>query len=84
MRENLFGTIIPDSVIARLEGAEDQAAEGLTVCLDLMSEFAATPGIAGVHLMAPRNPSVLRGVIEAWRARAPSAKSARPPSAKRA
>jgi methylenetetrahydrofolate reductase (NADPH) len=84
MRENLFGTIIPDSVIARLEGAEDQAAEGLTVCLDLMSEFAATPGIAGVHLMAPRNPSVLRGVIEAWRARAPSAKSARAPSAKRA
>jgi methylenetetrahydrofolate reductase (NADPH) len=76
MRENLFGTIMPDSLIARLEGAADQASEGLQVCLDLMSELSEVPGIAGVHLMAPRNPSALRGVIEAWRARAPSAKRA--------
>jgi methylenetetrahydrofolate reductase (NADPH) len=74
MRENLFGTIIPDSVIARLEGAADQAAEGRKVCLDLMAELGDVPGIAGVHLMAPRDSSVLRGIIEDWRKTAPSAR----------
>jgi methylenetetrahydrofolate reductase (NADPH) len=71
MRENLFGTIIPDSLIERLEGAQDQAAEGQRICLDLMRELSDVRGVAGVHLMAPRNPSVLRGIIETWRATAP-------------
>ena len=36
MREKLFGTIIPDAIIERLETAADPAAEGRRICVDLM------------------------------------------------
>ena len=34
MKNHLFGTIIPDAMIARLEGATDQAAEGRRICIE--------------------------------------------------
>ena len=63
MKEKLFGTIIPDVTIARLEGATDPAAEGRKICLDLMAEFATIPGVAGVHIMAPGNDGAIADVI---------------------
>ena len=51
MRENLFGTIIPDGLIARLEAAGDPGAEGRKICIELMQALHGMPGIAGVHLM---------------------------------
>jgi methylenetetrahydrofolate reductase (NADPH) len=65
MREKLYGTIIPDSVIARLDGAEDAAAEGRRICLDLLHELADIPGVAGAHIMAPGNEAVIPEVIAA-------------------
>jgi len=65
MREHLFGTIIPDSVIDRIEKANDPKAEGVKVCADLAHEFAEIPGISGVHVMAPRNDEAVPRVIEA-------------------
>ena len=47
----LFGTIIPDALIARLEDARDPAAEGRRICIELIQALKAMPGIAGVHLM---------------------------------
>ena len=63
MREKLFGTIIPDATVARLEGASDPAAEGRKLCLDLMKELATIPGVAGVHIMAPGNDAAVPDVI---------------------
>ena len=63
MREKLFGTIIPDATVARLEAAADPAAEGRRICLDLMAELAAIPGVAGVHIMAPGNEAAIAEVI---------------------
>jgi methylenetetrahydrofolate reductase (NADPH) len=63
MKEKLFGTIIPDAMIARLEAAGDPAAEGRRLCLDLMRELAAIPGVAGVHIMAPGNEAAIADVI---------------------
>jgi methylenetetrahydrofolate reductase (NADPH) len=63
MREKLYGTIIPDETVARLEAASDPAAEGRRLCLDLMKELAAIPGIAGVHIMAPGNEAAIADVI---------------------
>ena len=63
MKERLFGTIIPDATIARLEAASDPAAEGRRLCLDLMQELAKVPGIAGVHIMAPGNEAAIADVI---------------------
>ena len=63
MREKLFGTIIPDAVIARLEQAADPRREGIRICAELMRELASIPAIAGAHLMAPQNPSAIPEVI---------------------
>ena len=63
MKEKLFGTIIPDALVARLEGAADQREEGKKICVELLRELATIPGIAGAHIMAPVNPSVVPEVI---------------------
>jgi methylenetetrahydrofolate reductase (NADPH) len=69
MRAHLFGTIIPDRLIERLEGAADQAAEGERICVELIEELAQTPGVAGVHVMAPANEAAVPRVIVQARAR---------------
>ena len=64
MREKLFGTIIPDATVKRLEEAKDPAAEGRRSCIDLMRELATIPGVAGVHIMAPGNEAAIADVIK--------------------
>ncbi len=63
MREKLFGTIIPDATVARLEAASDPAAEGRKICLELLHELSAIPGVAGAHIMAPGNEAAIADVI---------------------
>ncbi len=63
MKEKLFGTIIPDRLIARLEQAADARAEGRKICVELLQQLAETPGIAGAHIMAPQNPAAIAEVI---------------------
>lgn len=53
MRENLWGTTIPDALIDRLENARDQKAEGTAICAELIAAYSEIDGISGVHLMAP-------------------------------
>jgi methylenetetrahydrofolate reductase (NADPH) len=69
MKENLFGTIIPDAFIARLEQASDPAAEGQRIALALIEELATIPGVAGVHIMAPANETAVPSVIAEARKR---------------
>lgn len=64
MRDNLFGTLIPDAVIARLEGAADARAEGVKICVELLQELADIPGVAGAHIMAPLNEASVPEAIE--------------------
>jgi methylenetetrahydrofolate reductase (NADPH) len=63
MRKHLPGTIIPDALIARLEGAADPAAEGRRACVELMRELAEIPGVAGAHVMAPANAVAIPQVL---------------------
>jgi methylenetetrahydrofolate reductase (NADPH) len=53
MRDNLFGVSVPDAVVARLEQAEDPAAEGRRICIEMIQGLRTISGVAGVHLMAP-------------------------------
>ena len=53
MRDNLWGVLVPDRIIERMEQAVDPAAEGVAVCSELIEAMQEIPGIAGVHLMAP-------------------------------
>ncbi len=69
MRNNLFGTIIPDSMVERMEKAADPAAEGRSICVEYMEELATIPGVAGVHIMAPGNDAAVPDVIRAARGR---------------
>lgn len=57
MNDNLYGVTVPDRIVERLDAAADQAAEGRAICLELVEGLARIPGIAGVHLMAPQQPS---------------------------
>jgi methylenetetrahydrofolate reductase (NADPH) len=67
MREKLFGTLIPDETVERLERAADPKAEGKRICVELMQELAEIPGIAGAHIMAPQSLSSIPEVIAASR-----------------
>jgi methylenetetrahydrofolate reductase (NADPH) len=71
MQQRLYGTIIPQRLVERLEHAGDPATEGERIAVELIEEFAAIPGVAGVHLMAPANEDALPRVIAAARKRLP-------------
>lgn len=64
MREKLFGTIIPESFIRRLEQAADPKREGRRLCIEVLQELAEIPGVAGAHVMAPMNFAEIPAVIE--------------------
>ena len=69
MQHHLYGTIIADRYIARLEQAADPAAEGLRICVELIEELSTIRGVAGVHLMAPGNDAAIPEAIKAARPR---------------
>ena len=71
MKQHLYGTIIPDAFIDRLERAADPAAEGTRIAVALIEELAEIPGIAGVHIMAPANEAAVPAVIAEARKRLP-------------
>jgi methylenetetrahydrofolate reductase (NADPH) len=76
MRRHLFGTIIPDAMVARLEAAKDPATEGRRICVETIEELSRIPGVAGVHIMAPGNDAALPEVIAAARRTVAAAASA--------
>jgi methylenetetrahydrofolate reductase (NADPH) len=53
MRDKLFGTVMPDEVIQRMEGARDPLDEGVKICAELMQQAKEIEGVSGAHLMAP-------------------------------
>ena len=65
MRERLFGTIIPDAIVARLEDASDPRAEGKRICVELLGALQHIKGVAGAHIMAPLNEASIPEVIVA-------------------
>ena len=54
IRRNVAGVHIPDAVIDRLAGAQDQKQEGVDLCVDLIEQVREIEGISGVHIMAYR------------------------------
>lgn len=65
MKEKLYGALIPEDIVARLERAADPKSEGKKICIELMQQLVETPGIGGVHVMAPQNHAALAEVIAA-------------------
>jgi len=67
IKEKLFGAVIPDALINRLERAKDPAAEGRLVCIEMVRELADVPHVSGVHIMAPGNDAAVPDIIKAAR-----------------
>ena len=67
IKEKLFGAIIPDAIVERMERASDPAAEGRRICLDIVRELSDVPQVAGVHIMAPGNELAVPDIIVAAR-----------------
>src|SRR5690349_2469877 len=65
MKEKLYGAMIPDRLVERLERAADSKTEGRKICVELLQQLAETPGVAGAHVMAPAFHSAIGPVIEA-------------------
>jgi methylenetetrahydrofolate reductase (NADH) len=68
IKNHLFGAIIPEAFIERLERAADPAVEGRRICLEVIEALAAIPGVAGAHIMAPGNDAAVPQVIAEARA----------------
>ncbi len=64
MHENLWGVSIPEWIFKRLEAAADQKAEGRRICAELIQELATIDGVAGAHLMAPRQEAEMAAAVE--------------------
>jgi len=67
MKSHLFGTIIPDALIKRMEEAADPEREGVRICAELIAELSTIPGVSGAHVMAPGNDAAIPEVISAAR-----------------
>ncbi len=67
IKEKLYGAVIPDALIARMETAIDPAAEGRAICVDVIRALSEIPHVAGVHIMAPGNDAAVPLVIAAAR-----------------
>jgi len=65
IRDKLFGSIIPDAVVDRLERAGDPVKEGRKICSEIVEELAHVPGVAGVHIMAPGSDAGLAEAVAA-------------------
>lgn len=57
------GIHIPDSVIKRLEGAQDQKKEGKQLCIDIINEVKEIKGVSGVHVMAYRQEEYVAEIV---------------------
>jgi methylenetetrahydrofolate reductase (NADPH) len=64
MRRHVPGMHIPDAIIKRLAGAQDQAREGRNICVELIQEYRSVPGVSGVHVMAYRQEESVAEAIE--------------------
>lgn len=67
IKEKLFGAIIPDELVGRMDEASDPLAEGRRIALGLVRDLAGIPQVAGVHIMAPGNDAAVPEIITAAR-----------------
>lgn len=64
IRSNVPGIHIPDAVIARLEGAQDQKKEGKQICIDVINEVKEIKGVSGIHVMAYRQEEYVAEIVD--------------------
>lgn len=63
IRSNVPGIHIPDGIIARLEGAEDQKREGKKICVEILQQVREMAGVSGAHVMAYRQEELVADIV---------------------
>lgn len=63
IRNHVAGVHIPDEIVTRLEHAAKPAREGRRICVELIQEIRQIAGVAGVHIMAPRQERFVPAII---------------------
>jgi 5,10-methylenetetrahydrofolate reductase len=64
MNDHLPGVHVPDAITAALDSADDEAAVGLHLTIDVVKGIRGIDGIAGVHLMAMGHDDSVRAVVD--------------------
>ncbi len=64
LQENRSSVSIPDSVISRLEKADDPREEGQRICAEQLTQMAKVPGVSGVNIIASTDLSMIPAVIQ--------------------
>ena len=64
MNENLFGVDVPEQIIRRLEGTENQKEESKKICIELIETYRSIQGVKGVHLMGHKKEDVISEIIK--------------------
>ena len=62
-----LGFIVPDAVVSRLKGipSEKQSAEGVKICVELISRIKEIKGVKGIHLMTGDCEELAPAIIDA-------------------
>jgi len=69
MKDKLFGSIIPEAMIERMERSSDGVEEGCRIAIELIEQVARIQGVSGVHIMAPNNDDAVPVLIREARQR---------------
>jgi methylenetetrahydrofolate reductase (NADPH) len=64
MRDNVPGMSIADEYIKRMEGAADPKEEGVAICVELIRQLQALPGVRGIHIMPVMWESITPRIVE--------------------
>jgi methylenetetrahydrofolate reductase (NADPH) len=64
MRKNVPGMHVPDGLITRLAGAQDQAREGRNICVEMIESIREIRGVSGVHIMAYRQEESVAEIVD--------------------
>jgi len=65
MRDNVVGSLVPESIIKRMEQASDPQREGIEICAELLQELAAIPGVSGANLLTLGELETIPAAIDA-------------------
>lgn len=64
MKNRVPGMDVPDTIIGRMEKAEDSKQEGIQICVDVINEVRKIEGVAGVHIMAVEWEEAVPAIVE--------------------
>jgi len=64
MKNNVAGMSIPDSLLNRMQDANDPKAEGVDFVVELINEVKEIEGVRGVHIMAVEWEEIVPTIVE--------------------